>query len=62
MQTEAVASPEGSMDFDYSPQQREWMKRIGDFMEQHVYPAETIYTQQMDKARENGNPWIVVPV
>jgi alkylation response protein AidB-like acyl-CoA dehydrogenase len=50
------------MDFDYSPQQREWMKRIGDFMEQHVYPAETIYTQQMDKARENGNPWIVVPV
>jgi len=49
------------MDFDYSPRQREWMKRIGDFMEQHIYPAEAIYTQQMDEARENGNPWIVVP-
>jgi len=50
------------MDFDYSPRQREWMKRIGDFMEQHIYPAEAIYTQQMDEAREKGNPWIVVPV
>ena len=50
------------MDFDYSPRQREWMKRVGDFMDQHVYPAEEIYTAQMTAAREKGNPWIVVPV
>jgi alkylation response protein AidB-like acyl-CoA dehydrogenase len=50
------------MDFDYSPRQREWMKRVGDFMQQHIYPAEPTYTQQMDDARKKGNPWIVVPV
>ena len=50
------------MDFDYSPRQREWMKRIGDFMQQHIYPAEATYTQQMEDARKKGNPWIVVPV
>jgi len=50
------------MDFDYSPRQREWMKRVGDFMEQHIYPAEETYTAQMTEARQKGNPWIVVPV
>ena len=50
------------MDFDYSPRQREWLKRVGDFMERHVYPAEPTYQAQMAAARENGNPWIVVPV
>ena len=28
------------MDFDYSPRQKEWMKRVGDFMDAHIYPAE----------------------
>ncbi|HEY1961127.1 MAG TPA: acyl-CoA dehydrogenase family protein [Rhizomicrobium sp.] len=50
------------MNFDYSPRQREWMKRVGDFMEEHVYPAENTYQEQMHAAREKGNPWIVVPV
>src|SRR3569832_1192663 len=50
------------MDFDYSPRQREWMKKVGDFMDAHVYPAEDTYTAQMTEARANGNPWIVVPV
>ncbi len=50
------------MDFDYSPRQKEWMKRVGDFMEQHIYPAETTYAAQMDEATKKGNRWIVVPV
>ncbi len=50
------------MDFDYSPRQKEWMKRVGDFMDHHIYPAEPIYNQEMTEAREKGNPWIVVPV
>ena len=50
------------MDFDYSPRQKEWMKRISDFMEQHVYPAEEKYAAQMDEATKKGNRWIVVPV
>jgi alkylation response protein AidB-like acyl-CoA dehydrogenase len=50
------------MDFDYSPRQKEWMKRLGDFMKDHVYPAEERYAAQMQAARAGGNPWIVVPV
>jgi acyl-CoA dehydrogenase len=50
------------MDFDYSLRQREWMKKVGDFMHAHIHPAEKIYAAQMDEARAKGNPWIVVPV
>ncbi len=50
------------MDFDYSPRQREWMTRVGDFMERHVCPAEEIYSAQMDEATRAGNRWIVVPI
>jgi acyl-CoA dehydrogenase len=50
------------MDFDYSPRQKEWIKRVSDFMEQHIYPAEAAYTAQMEEATKKGNRWIVVPV
>jgi acyl-CoA dehydrogenase len=50
------------MDFEYSPKQKEWLKRVGNFFDEHIYPAETTYNSQMDEARKNGNPWIVVPV
>jgi acyl-CoA dehydrogenase len=50
------------MDFDYSPRQREWMARLGAFMDGHVYPAEAIYADQMEEATRNGNRWITVPI
>src|ERR1700761_6608637 len=50
------------MDFDYSPKQKEWMARVGAFMDQHVYAAEETYHAQMNEARAKGDPWIVVPV
>jgi alkylation response protein AidB-like acyl-CoA dehydrogenase len=50
------------MDFDYTPRQKEWMRRVGEFMDKYVYPAEKTYNDQMAAAREKGNPWIVVPV
>jgi acyl-CoA dehydrogenase len=50
------------MDFDYTPRMKEWIRRVSDFMEKHVYPAEEVYNQQMADARAKGNPWIVVPV
>jgi alkylation response protein AidB-like acyl-CoA dehydrogenase len=50
------------MNFDYSPKQKEWMKRVGDFFEQHIYPAEAVYNAQMEEATKKGNRWIVVPV
>ncbi|MBL9099006.1 MAG: acyl-CoA dehydrogenase family protein [Alphaproteobacteria bacterium] len=50
------------MNFDYTPKQKEWMRRVGEFMDKHVYPAEKTYNDQMNDARAKGNPWIVVPV
>ncbi|HWA92276.1 MAG TPA: acyl-CoA dehydrogenase family protein [Rhizomicrobium sp.] len=50
------------MDFDYSPRQKEWMARVQQFMDAHVYPAEETYHAQMNEARAKGDPWIVVPV
>ena len=50
------------MNFDYTPKQKDWMRRVGDFMDKHVYPAEKTYNEQMNEARAKGNPWIVVPV
>ena len=50
------------MDFDYSPRQKEWMHRVQAFMDEHIYPAEPVYNEQMTAARAKGDPWIVVPV
>ena len=50
------------MNFDYSPRQREWIKRVKDFMDLHIYPAEAVYAAQMTEATKNGNRWIAVPV
>ena len=50
------------MDFDYSPRQREWMGRVSQFMDAHVFPAEQVYAAQMDEATRAGNRWIVVPI
>lgn len=50
------------MDFDYTPRMKEWIRRVSDFMDKHVYPAEAVYNDQMSEARAKGNPWIVVPV
>jgi alkylation response protein AidB-like acyl-CoA dehydrogenase len=50
------------MNFDYTPKQKEWMRRVGEFMDKNVFPAEKTYNDQMNEARAKGNPWIVVPV
>jgi acyl-CoA dehydrogenase len=50
------------MNFDYTPRMKQWIAKVSDFMERHIYPAEEIYNKQMTEARAKGNPWIVVPV
>jgi alkylation response protein AidB-like acyl-CoA dehydrogenase len=50
------------MDFEYSPRQKDWMERVGAFMDRYVYPAEDVHAAQMEEATRNGNRWIVVPV
>jgi acyl-CoA dehydrogenase len=40
------------MDFSHSQKVQELQARLGDFMDQHVYPAETLYRDQMATARD----------
>ena len=42
------------MDFDYSPRQKEWMKRVGDFMDHYVYPAEETYDRRNGGGHQEG--------
>jgi acyl-CoA dehydrogenase len=46
------------MDFDYSPRQKELMRRVSDFMDEHIYPAIPTYERQ----HEEGERWKVIPV
>jgi len=46
------------MDFDFSPRQKELMRRVSDFMDEHIYPAVPIFEQQVNE----GERWKVIPV
>jgi acyl-CoA dehydrogenase len=38
------------MDFDYSQKTRDYLARLTAFMDEHVYPNEHLYHQQIDEA------------
>ncbi|MFM8940299.1 MAG: acyl-CoA dehydrogenase family protein [Phenylobacterium sp.] len=46
------------MDFEYSPRQKELIRRVGRFMEEYVHPAVPLYEAQ----QAEGDPWKVIPV
>ncbi len=46
------------MDFDYSPRQKELIRRVSDFMDEHIYPAVPIYEEQAHE----GDRWKVIPI
>ena len=48
------------MDFDYSPSQKQWVKRISDFMDEHIYPAVPVFEAQT--AAFGADRWQVAPV
>ena len=37
------------MDFDYSDRTREYMDHLSAFMDEHVFPAEAIYDEEVSK-------------
>jgi acyl-CoA dehydrogenase len=45
------------MDFAHDDRTQEWCKRLGDFMDSHVYPAEPVYDEQVAAAARAGDPW-----
>jgi acyl-CoA dehydrogenase len=45
------------MDFDYSPTTQALQQRLQDFMDQHIYPAEAAYSQEIQTNTERGQRW-----
>ena len=45
------------MDFAHDDVTHEWCKRLNDFMDSHIYPAEAVYARQVQEAHEAGAPW-----
>ncbi len=45
------------MDFAQDDRTLEWCKRLHDFMDGHVYPAEPAYARQVEEAARAGDPW-----
>ena len=47
------------MDFDYSPKCKDLQARLTAFMDQHIYPNEKAFNEEVDRnGREQGNRWI----
>ena len=47
------------MDFSHSDKVRDLQERVARFMDDHVYPAEPLYHQELEANRRAGNPWQV---
>ncbi len=45
------------MDFDYSPKTKELQARLTQFMDEHIYPAEKAYAQEIAANTAAGNRW-----
>ena len=45
------------MDFTYSPKVIDLQQRLTAFMEEHIYPAESVYHHEVAENRKAGNPW-----
>jgi len=47
------------VDFGYTPRMEEWRGRLLAFMDEHIYPAEAVYEEQM---RAAGDPYFHPPI
>ncbi|MCB2008117.1 MAG: acyl-CoA dehydrogenase family protein [Rhodoferax sp.] len=45
------------MDFDYSPRTKELQVQVQAFMDEHVYPAETAYREELEANTTAGKRW-----
>ncbi|MDB5753567.1 MAG: acyl-CoA dehydrogenase [Ramlibacter sp.] len=50
------------MDFEYSAKTRELQARLQQFMDDHVYPNEKTYKQQLQANTEAGKRWTPLPI
>ena len=47
------------MQFEHSKESKDLQERISKFMDDHIFPSEGIYAQQMEEFTEQGNRWQV---
>ena len=45
------------MDFDYSPKTKELQAKVKQFMDEHIYPAETAYKDELEANTKAGKRW-----
>ncbi|MDP1733435.1 MAG: acyl-CoA dehydrogenase family protein [Sulfuritalea sp.] len=45
-------------DFDYTPKVKDLQKRLNAFMDQHIYPNEEAFHNEVEANRAKGNPWV----
>ncbi|MDQ7956169.1 MAG: acyl-CoA dehydrogenase family protein [Pseudomonadota bacterium] len=50
------------MDFDYSAKTKELQKRVSDFMDEHIFPAEAEYTAELAANTAAGKRWSALQV
>ena len=46
------------MDFEYTPKVKDMQARLLAFMEEHIYPNEARYLQEIEANRAKGNAWV----
>ena len=46
------------MDFEYSPRVQEMRARLLAFMDEHIYPNERRFHDEVDANRRAGNAWV----
>ena len=46
------------MDFAYSPRVRDLQQRLNAFMDEHIYPNEDVFHDEIEANRAKGNPWV----
>ncbi|HEV6964270.1 MULTISPECIES: acyl-CoA dehydrogenase family protein [Roseateles] len=50
------------MHFDYSPKVAQMREQLIDFFDQHIYPNERRYLEEVEANRRAGNPWVATRV
>ena len=50
------------MYFNHSEKTQKLIEKVSSFMDEFIYPNESVYVSQLSKFREEGNPWQVIPI
>ncbi|WP_395068438.1 acyl-CoA dehydrogenase [Paraburkholderia silvatlantica] len=46
------------MNFDYSPKVQALREKLLAFFDEHIYPNETVFHEEVERNRANGNAWV----